>query len=79
MNSHIVYLYPWLDYDSYFITHVLLSNTLKIADEKEGIILFIKHINHISEAALQRCSYEKVFWKYVVDLPENTHAEVRFQ
>ena len=32
-----------------------------------------------TEAAFQRCSYEKVFWKYVADLQENTHTEVRFQ
>ena len=27
-----------------------------------------------SEAAVQRCSYEKVFWKYAANLQENTHA-----
>ena len=32
-----------------------------------------------SEAALHRCSYKKVFWKYIANLPENTHAEVWFQ
>ena len=31
------------------------------------------------ESALQRCSYKEVFWKYAVNLQENTHAEVRFQ
>ena len=30
-----------------------------------------------SEAALQRFSWEKVFWKYAANL-QNTHAEVRF-
>ena len=29
-----------------------------------------------AEAATQRCSYEKVLWKYVANLQENTHAEV---
>ena len=33
----------------------------------------------ISDAATHRCSLEKVFWKYVANLQENTHAEVRFQ
>ena len=33
----------------------------------------------LTEAALQRCSKEKVLWKYSANLPENTHAEVRFQ
>ena len=32
-----------------------------------------------SEAVLQRCSYEKVFWKYAANLQENIHAEVQFQ
>ena len=33
----------------------------------------------IIEAALQRCSYEKVFWKYAANLQENTHVEMQFQ
>ena len=32
-----------------------------------------------SKAAVQRCSEEKVFWKYAANLQENTHAEVSFQ
>ena len=32
-----------------------------------------------SEAAVQRYSEKKVFWKYAANLQENTHAEVRFQ
>ena len=31
-----------------------------------------------SEAALRRCSYKKVFWKYLENLQENTHVEVWF-
>ena len=37
-----------------------------------GIVLNI-------EAALKRCSQEKVFWKYAADLKENTRAELWFQ
>ena len=33
----------------------------------------------VTEAATQGCSWEKVFWKYAVNLQENTHAEVQFQ
>ena len=29
------------------------------------------------ETTTQRCSYEKVFWKYAANL-QNIHAEVRF-
>ena len=32
-----------------------------------------------SEAAIQRCSKEKVFWKYASNLQEKTHGEVLFQ
>ena len=32
-----------------------------------------------SEAALQRCFYKKLFWKYAANLQENTHVEVWFQ
>ena len=28
-----------------------------------------------SEAAIQRCSYKKLFWKYAANLEESTHAE----
>ena len=31
-----------------------------------------------TEVAVQRCSQEKVFWKYAANLQENTHAEVWF-
>ena len=32
-----------------------------------------------SEVAIQRCSWEKVFWKYAANLQENTHTEIWFQ
>ena len=32
-----------------------------------------------SEAALQRCSYKKVFWKYAANIQENIHGKVWFQ
>ena len=38
----------------------------------------MKDSAYVSEVALQRCSYEKVFWKYAANLQEKTHAEVRF-
>ena len=39
--------------------------------------MFIKAI--FIKAALQSCSFEKVFWKYAVNLQENNHAEVWLQ
>ena len=35
--------------------------------------------SHLTEAAVQRCFYEKIFRKYAANLQENTHAEVWFQ
>ena len=31
------------------------------------------------QAAVQKCFQEKVFWKYVANLQENSHAEVWFK
>ena len=36
-------------------------------------------LGQFTEATLQRCSWEKVFWKYAANLQENTHAEVAKQ
>ena len=33
----------------------------------------------LQEAAFQRCSKQKVFWKYAATLQENTHTELWFQ
>ena len=32
-----------------------------------------------TEAAVSRCFYEKVFWKYASNLQENTHVKTWFQ
>ena len=36
-------------------------------------------ITFLTEAAIQRCSWENVFWKHAANLQENTHVEVWFQ
>ena len=52
---------------------------------KEEILLFKISLQYqdiffaASEVATQRCSQEKVFWKYEANLQENTRAKVRFQ
>ena len=33
----------------------------------------------MTEAVTQKCSLEKVFWKYPANLQESTYAEVQFQ
>ena len=45
-----------------------------------GKTIFRKRGSYIiTEAALQRCSWEKVFWKCTANLPQNTHAKVWFE
>ena len=43
----------------------------------------LHHLNSLrsinTEAAIQNCSYEKVFWKNAANLQENTHTKVWFQ
>ena len=51
--------------------YVIMSNTGGL------ICLFILLL--CAEAALQRRSYKKLFWKYPINLQKNTHAEVWFQ
>ena len=51
---------------------LLLTNILTI-------LFFFFVIFKRTEAALQRCSYKKVFWKYLANLLENTHVEVWYQ
>ena len=40
---------------------------------------FVVSTEFCSEAAIQRCSYKKLFWKYAANLQEKTHAKVWFQ
>ena len=52
--------------------------------ETFAIIFLNKTVFYISfhentKAAVQRCAWEKVLWKSVANLQENTHAKVRFQ
>ena len=47
---------------------------------KGKLFLFdITVIFEAPEAATQKCSLEKKFWKYAANLQENTYAEVWFQ
>ena len=53
----------------------ILPSLWKMQVDKNALHLF-NFAAKLREAVVQRCSWEKVFWKY---LQENTHAEVRFQ
>ena len=39
---------------------------------------FFEYESIKAEAAMKKYSWEKVFWKYVANLQENTHAQVSF-
>ena len=54
----------------------------KVSSRKKFLLkkqVFINWFIKVPEAATQRCSEKKVFWKYAANLQENTHAEVWFQ
>ena len=49
--------------------------------KKISYYVYLRILSHFmpltsSEAAVRRCSYRRVFWKYVADLRLNTHTEV---
>ena len=52
---------------------------MRSKSSKSNLVKFEKLLVDYSEAAVQRCSSEKVFWKYAANLQENTHAKVWFQ
>ena len=53
--------------------HLLTAEYKAEINEKIGM-KWIKLLD--TEAVGQRCSQEKVFWEYAVNLQENTYAEV---
>ena len=47
---------------------------------RQGWRLFYeKCFSHETEAALHRCSYKNVFWKYAANLQENTEKFTQFE
>ena len=61
------------------LTHV--GVLIRLSEEKQFIkYLWLELLGDILKPlAVQRCSEEKLFWKYAANLQENTHAEVWFQ
>ena len=45
----------------------------------EFVETFFMYKELFTEAAVQRCFLEKVFWKYAANLQQTTYAKVRFQ
>ena len=71
--SSVRYSYLWVfpDKDAIFLLLLFFIFTL--------IISCHNYFLYSSEAAHQRCSYIKLFWKYAANLQENTHVKVCFQ
>ena len=61
----------WIKYN--FLT-ARITGLVFIQDSLPSTLMII-----ISDAAVQMCSYEEVFWKFAEKLQEYTHTEVRFQ
>ena len=61
-------------------TFAFLRISQKISKQKTKKLMFFykTQLPLTAETAVQRCSSEKVFWKYATNLQENSHAEVRF-
>ena len=60
-------------YPCLFLRKLLAVSSIKISME---ILYFFETV---IKAALHRCSYEKIFWKYTANLQANTHAKLWFQ
>ena len=58
---------------------LFLTNRSRCFQNKTIIETVISDFHWLVEAALQRCSYKYVFWKYTVHLQENSHTEAWFQ
>ena len=74
MYFFIFFVCFWLQvsFNSYYCTHRCIK-TFNFINMRKSL----ENIKWYSEAATQRCSYEKVFWKNAPNLQENTHPEVR--
>ena len=51
----------------------------KVIHPNHIVPIIFKGIFWYPEVAFQKCSKEKLLWKYAANLQENTHAEVWFQ
>ena len=58
----------------FYFAMIAWLREISISSVKAMVIIFGK-----PEAALPRCFYQKLFWKYVTNLQKNTHAKVRFR
>ena len=66
-TDKLQFIIAWTDHNQGKTCCFLLKQTFQ---------LFFFEFWEATGAALHRCSYKKVFWKYPANLQENTHAEV---
>ena len=86
ISYNICNIYTYNFYKKYLSIYFKKNHKRQIANAESGYCLYIANKNdrrnqvlQKPEAAVQRCSYEKMFRKYAAKLQDNTHAEVRFQ
>ena len=60
----------------YLITSSIYNLSRLIPSPSKFFILIISFSQDNPEAAIQRCSVEKMFWKYAADLQENTPTKL---
>ena len=65
-------------YEKRSIIHTWQDSKCTLEAYFEIVINKIQDLISHTEAAVQKCSWEKVFWKYAANLQENTHAKLRF-
>ena len=88
MNFLQLQFYSWIElYNTLFQNHFpwnLISKISKLtAMLKMSLVGPRSQSDHFRfikvEPAIQRSSWEKVFWKYAANLKENTRVELQFQ
>ena len=85
--KHAADTYLWIVEKGLLFAHISFFKKFFLLEIKRLFVLpsqdqYFKGRNihaFMKEAAIQRCSQEKLFCEYAANLQENTHAEVRFQ
>ena len=88
MSKYAVFSGPYfptfgLNTERYWVSLRIQSECAKTQTRKNSVFGHFPRSEFdqiwLLETAIQRCSEEKVFWKYAENIHENTHAEVRLQ
>ena len=74
-----LYIHKYICLNCEEIKSVLLMHIFFESQLKSLRLLSFVFLEVVTEAAVLRCYYKKVFCKYAANLQESTHAEVAFQ